>query len=379
MEYTTVMHAALTGLRVVRPATRADQIRAFVREQVLSGALPPGTRLPPTRALAARWGVNVACVQAALAPLVADGLLLRRRRVGTIVRERAAAFARVAIFRPSEPAREGRDHFTRSLATTLAAKLRSAGSDSAPFVDLRAPAEQVAAWPDLERAVRDGAVDAVVACEADLRTLPWLTRLPLPTAILTPEPIAHGAWFDYGQFAREAVAALARRGCRSVGLVSVITPQRTGRDGAPHPFAALVDGFAAAAAAAGLRAPARWRRMPRPDGFVSEAEAERWGYAATRAICGGRERPDGLVVMTDLAARGAVMALLALGDGRPAPRLALHRNAELGLFSPLPADFLEVAVDDVADALLARLARQRRGETLAHALLPFRVVAGDPA
>ncbi|MFI8105947.1 PLP-dependent aminotransferase family protein [Streptomyces sp. NPDC086023] len=77
-----------------RRAALADALRAAVRE----GRLPPGTRLPPYRSLAADLGVARNTVADAYAELVAEGWLTARQGSGTRVAERVAP--RAAVRRP---------------------------------------------------------------------------------------------------------------------------------------------------------------------------------------------------------------------------------------------------------------------------------------
>lgn len=61
------------------------QIRGQIALRIADGELPPGTRLPAVRTLAAQLGVNVNTVRAAFARLEADGLVATRHGVGTTV------------------------------------------------------------------------------------------------------------------------------------------------------------------------------------------------------------------------------------------------------------------------------------------------------
>jgi len=61
------------------------QLMVYVRDQIVTGALRPGTRLPPQRALAARFRLNRSTVVAAYQELQADGLVMGRMGGGTIV------------------------------------------------------------------------------------------------------------------------------------------------------------------------------------------------------------------------------------------------------------------------------------------------------
>ena len=58
---------------------------------IVSGAYPPGSRLPSVRELAAEAGVNPNTMQRALAQLEADGLAVGGRTAGRTVTEDAAA------------------------------------------------------------------------------------------------------------------------------------------------------------------------------------------------------------------------------------------------------------------------------------------------
>jgi len=62
-----------------------EQIRAQVDAQVVSGALPPGTRLPTVRALAESLGIAANTVARAYRELEHAGTVTTRGRAGTVV------------------------------------------------------------------------------------------------------------------------------------------------------------------------------------------------------------------------------------------------------------------------------------------------------
>jgi GntR family transcriptional regulator len=63
------------------------QIHDLVRQEVVTGRLAPGDRLPSEGALAEQWGVSLAPVRQALVHLAAEGYLDRRPGRGTFVRQ----------------------------------------------------------------------------------------------------------------------------------------------------------------------------------------------------------------------------------------------------------------------------------------------------
>ncbi|WP_240506194.1 GntR family transcriptional regulator [Thermoactinospora rubra] len=64
------------------------RIADHLREQIVTGGLPPGTRLPSQRDLAAEHGVSQIVIRAALTLLRTEGLIESRHGSGTYVRQR---------------------------------------------------------------------------------------------------------------------------------------------------------------------------------------------------------------------------------------------------------------------------------------------------
>jgi GntR family transcriptional regulator len=75
--------AAIPG--VVASAPLHEQVAAAIRDRIASGALPPGSPLPPELELARRFRVSRHTMRAGLAALVTEGLLERHRGRGTVV------------------------------------------------------------------------------------------------------------------------------------------------------------------------------------------------------------------------------------------------------------------------------------------------------
>jgi GntR family transcriptional regulator len=71
------------------PVPLYEHVKRQIAEAILVGELSPGTVLPGEIALAARYGVAVGTIRRALADLTADGMLVRRRKTGTVVTGRA--------------------------------------------------------------------------------------------------------------------------------------------------------------------------------------------------------------------------------------------------------------------------------------------------
>jgi GntR family transcriptional regulator len=63
-------------------------LAAVLRDQIERGELPPGEKLPYTDQLVAQYGYSKHTVRAAVQLLVDEGLVIARRRYGTVVRDR---------------------------------------------------------------------------------------------------------------------------------------------------------------------------------------------------------------------------------------------------------------------------------------------------
>lgn len=66
-----------------------ERVKRHMSEAILVGEWPPGMVLPNETALAQGFGIAVGTVRRAMSDLVAEGLLSRRRKTGTVVTGRA--------------------------------------------------------------------------------------------------------------------------------------------------------------------------------------------------------------------------------------------------------------------------------------------------
>ena len=73
--------ADVLDLTFDRPKVVYRQISEQIRELIVSGRLEPGTKLPASAELAAKWQTHAATIHAALTPLVKEGLLTRQPRL----------------------------------------------------------------------------------------------------------------------------------------------------------------------------------------------------------------------------------------------------------------------------------------------------------
>ncbi|MFE6970963.1 GntR family transcriptional regulator [Isoptericola sp. NPDC057653] len=102
------------------PVPVYEQIRAQVAAAVAVGTLAPGDRLPASRDLARDLGIAVGTVQRAYRELEATGVVVSRRRTGTVVAPTASGEVTAGAAAPPPSAIVARAH-------ALVAEARAAG------------------------------------------------------------------------------------------------------------------------------------------------------------------------------------------------------------------------------------------------------------
>ncbi|GAA3360502.1 hypothetical protein GCM10017744_043410 [Streptomyces antimycoticus] len=85
--------------------SRPDALAVGLERLILSGELPPGSRVPPERELAESLGVSRGSVREALRALASRGLVARRPGSGTVVLDRGPPPTATSSPRGSTPRR----------------------------------------------------------------------------------------------------------------------------------------------------------------------------------------------------------------------------------------------------------------------------------
>ncbi len=76
---------AFPRLNDMEGAPLYEVVKHYISEAILVGTWTPGMVLPAENVLATNFGVSVGTVRKALAELTAEGMLMRRRKTGTVV------------------------------------------------------------------------------------------------------------------------------------------------------------------------------------------------------------------------------------------------------------------------------------------------------
>ncbi len=346
------------------------RIRDHVKALIISGRLSPDTEIPSTRKLAALWSVDAATVHAALSDLVKERLLIRRHGKGTFVADRIKRLHRVGLYTNLSSFTDPAKWFSRSVLAQLKKKLFERGIDVHVWMDPRSANERKGVWTALESSARNKEIQGLIMVETTSQSLKWAQALPIAISAVTPLNLPFAVNFNAHQFFELGLRALADRGCKNVGLITV---HPTGEAYKEY-YSELVN----MAEAFGLRVRNNWIRIPEsPDG-ITTTELSRFGYRQFHKLWSLRERPDGLLIEPDNVVEGALMAMLQRGVSAPDDiKLVLHRNQSYDYICPFKATQIVTSEESYADALILQIERQVAGEQSAPIRLPFEVIECD--
>jgi DNA-binding LacI/PurR family transcriptional regulator len=353
----------------VSPKTRQPAYRRIangLREDIATGKLAPGTRLPSTDDLAAIWQSSTFTVHTALVTLVKEGWIERLNGAGTYVAESTNRFTCAAIYHGVDICSNDHPPFLRSIHGSLLKKLGMYGKESQIFIDVRPPDEQRAILPSLADAIRHRRVQCVVAPTINDVNSPALARLPVPVVFNRHRTSPNCVDFDPKNFIFESVRHLVDQGCRSVGvLTSVSTPEVDGL----RAYAGFRASFGHAVRQEKLNAQEEWIRSPRQ--HVSKLP--QFGYREFMEFWRLPEKPDGFIVYPDAAAAGVITAILELGVRTVTDRMrfVFHRNANIDLLCPFPVTWAIADEDRVAAGMVEMIQQQFRGERVTPVLVPY--------
>ncbi len=367
------MDAIYTTFTPRRGESLQRQITIFLRSLIRQDRLKANDKIPTVRELAQFWGTNIFTVQSAVAPLVSEGLIARRPRLGTFVRARSDRLNSVALYHNVPLALDARNSFSSRVHIGLYARLCSMGVNCYSWFDTRPESRETTPPPDMARLMREHMTQALIATSLNKYNLKWVRRMGVPTAMMAGTSVPGSVGLDDRLMIRLALEELKAAGCRTVGVVSHGETKGIKAEGGPfrdHPFYAK---FLEEVAALGL--------VTAPDWIVAPAERtpiERWGYEGMSRLLASSRRPDGLFVFPDTIAPGVFHALLEKRVKVPKQlKLTVHKNAEIELFSPVPVTaWLVFGAERTVDGLLRQIELQRDGLEAPRLDLPVDVVRG---
>jgi DNA-binding LacI/PurR family transcriptional regulator len=334
-----------------------QRIAADLREDILRGRYLPGALLPSTEEFAATLGTSYYTVHTALKALVKEGWVERLQGNGTYVAQPENRFLHVGIYHSLNIWSDEEATFQRRLNERLVDTFTQLGKTIQIIIDSRPESLQGEMFPPLAQAIFQRQIQCVISPDVNSKSLPLLSKLSIPVAMMNDRSRNPGVNFDHASFIRGAVRELAGQGCRSIGFITNLAP---------------IDGdfshFIRETKAAGLTTQPDW--MLQPPEF--QHHLLEYGFTAFRRLWKLRERPEGLIVYPDVAARGVIMAVLQAGVRVPEElKFVFHRNAHVRLLCPFPVTWAITDEYAVADGLIASIQSQFAGQRPEGALIPY--------
>jgi DNA-binding LacI/PurR family transcriptional regulator len=351
---------------VAPPKLHAYQrVAASLREDILHGKYLPGMLLPSTEEFASMLGTSYYTVHTALKALVKEGWVERLQGDGTYVAQPENRFLHAGIYHSLNIWSDEEATFQRRLNERLVEKFTQLGKTTQIIIDSRPETLQDEMFPPLAQAIFQRQIQCVVSPDVNSKSLPLLSKLSIPVAMMSDRPRNPGVNFDEASLIHGGVRELAGQGCRSIGFITNVSP---------------IDGgfgkFMREMKAAGLETRPDWMIQP-PEFQQHLAE---YGFDAFRRLWKLRERPQGLIVYPDVVARGVILAALQAGVRVPEEmKFVFHRNAHIRLLCPYPVTWAIVDEYAAADGLIASIQHQFAGERPMGVKIPYTFEHDDAA
>jgi DNA-binding transcriptional regulator YhcF (GntR family) len=352
---------SLDSRGIQQPAYRL--IANGLRDQILSGKLLPGAKLPSERELLTTSQASIFTIHTALRVLIKEGWVETIRGRGNYVAQPKDRFVCAGIYHGEDICSEKQTAFIRRVHVALLERFRRSKKDTLVFIDTRSRKKQGTILPALEEAIVNRRIQCLIFPVANEFNFSSLNRLPLPIATLTYTS-KKKVDFDQENLFREGVRRLASEGCRSVSLLSSV---HRGDWLTDEPYRL----FKRAARDEGLITHEKW--MPRPAGPLSNLELEFHGYTQFKKMWKLRDKPDGLLVWPDTVARGVVTGVLETGLNSVIQQMkfVFHRNAHLGFICPFPVTWAISDEDKLAEGLIQLIQKQFEGGRASPMLFPY--------
>lgn len=352
-----------------------QRIADYFRREITAGTLAAGERLPTGREIATALGTSSINVHKALELLVAEGLITRQPHIGSVVNAVRRELRQVAVVIFARGV-SGPSTFIQYLTMQIADALDKLGCQATIMTERKESPN----WARLEEMVARREIQGIIPLTVNPEIFQKIRALPIPSAFLAESLCYARVYQSPTDLARLGVEALARQGCRRIGMISTMArldPKR--EDFAARNRRRFYAEFACHAARYGLTTRPEWIQSMPPEEQDPAIRTPEWyatgGYAAFGKIWNSPERPDGLYVYTDDPAPGVLLAILSRRISVPRElKLALFRNRELPMLCPVSCAFVENSVADLAQALVSLLFRQFNGERVSPLRIPLRVV-----
>lgn len=335
----------------------STQVERYFRKKILTGEIPAGTKLPPNQILSREWSSSTAAIQKALAVLAAEGLIERRQRRGTFVRDASQQTCIGILVGPDLI--YGTSSVYRILSASLQARLDSLYLKTRVYDNLTflAMAKTGPAHGNFQADRNSYPFKGYILLGTANVSKDLIDDTVKPCAIFLDSVRGSDVILDYPGFVKDAVAGLAQRGYQRITYFRGVqtTPQDENK--------IKVEGLAESTKKLGLPKPKTWSVPISGNTATYEQEIdhsinELFDSLGTATL--KRELPDAFLVQDDIGARPLIVNLLKRGIRIPKDvKICVESTSGNHVYYGVPVYHYEFSVPEIAerlsDVLYARL------------------------
>lgn len=333
----------------------ASKIEAALRDAIIEGTYPPGSRLPIQTELAQHFGVTGVTIQRVIRRLADKGFIQTARRGGTVVTLSPPHQCHYALVFPQSSEFVASSRF---FATLLQVALNLQAEDGLRFFPFYGLYEHESTndYRLLLSRIVDRRLAGLIFASTPSWTLAQTPILDNPgvsrVAIMAGpgDPRLPAVWFDYKSFLDQALDYLQSRGRRRIALLLF-----------PRGWPEIEAHAEQCLAARGMTTEPCWMLHFN----VNDADA---AVDTTHLLMHkhGPESPDGLIIMDDNLGDHALRGLVAAGVRVPDQvDVVMHANYPCAGPAVLPVKRLGFDLDETLRRCVTDLVRQSRGESVA--------------
>ncbi len=361
--------AMLDTLKIEKRKTIRQQISDYLREMILTGELAAGSKLPATMLLAKKWNTQAANIHAALAPLVAEGLLTRKKGVGTIVNAKPHRLEVIAVY-VKQGLRAPASFFSRLLLENIERVLLSEG------IECRFIFENFenSGFDQLLKMAKSRKIQGVITQAIDHALLSQLKKLPVPFSCLTESRIKNSVQYNPDDLIEKVIEAVRGQGGKRLGLICSSPDNTKPEDSAQIERHGFYIKMFEAIQKSGLENRPEWNFIKSND-FLKNSKYTHYAYECFSNMWKLKEKPDSLFVYTDDLVTGTLLAIAANRVLVPEQlRLIMHRNSGNDILCPHPCYFIENDIDEMARSLVKQIQLQFSGKNIEKIKYGYRLV-----
>ncbi len=342
---------------------REREIRTSLQNKILTGLLPSGTALPSMQVLARLWKSNYFTVYQALTPLVREGLLVRKKGVGTRVAETRRTLQTVGIYYGADIISKPQHGYAVQLHRLLHQALTREGLKMHTWLDPRELAESAASiLPEIAWSVEHQHVQAVIALMTRPEHLPHFERLGVPVVYFSNERSSHNVYLSHREFLTKALATCRERGRLNVAMIaspSILTTSGRTRQWTEKRAGVV---FANLCKTMGLKTSASWFHLVDSGSLTVDAERAEIEAAYFKLLSNPRRRPDAVIIYPDnnLVTLSRLLAERQLTIDENL-LVVSHRNEPTAFHLPVGPLYIALSLKSVADSLVGMVKEASAG------------------